>query len=84
MLNFTNACLNACWEIYGGVDEDHLPSSGAAYNISITRGGKQTFPWAPQWDIDEGKGELCYAHNITESHTAEKQTVLWNITKTAA
>ncbi len=38
--NFTNLCINACWEIYGGVDADHLPSSGAEFNISIVRGAK--------------------------------------------
>ena len=31
---YHNMCINMCWEIYGGIDSAHLPSSGALYNVS--------------------------------------------------
>ena len=77
-LNYTDVCINSCWEIYGGVDADHLPSSGAEYEIVITRGEKQTYPWVAQWDQDEGAGS-CFHSNISESHTQTVQTVNWGI-----
>lgn len=76
-LNYTNMCINACWEIYGGSDEDHLPSTGARYNLTITRGTQQLYPWVQQWDQDEGA--RCINNTILESHSAEVQTVLWDI-----
>jgi hypothetical protein len=63
---------------YGGVDAEHLPSSGAEYNVLITRGEKQNYPWVTQWDQDEGAGS-CFTSNISETHTARAQTVHWGI-----
>ena len=77
-LNYTNICINACWEIYGGIDPDHLPSSGTTYDLKITRGAGQTYPWATQWDRDEGAG-TCFADAIAETHTALEQHVYWTI-----
>ena len=34
-LNYTNMCINACWELYGAVDPEHLPSSGSHYDIQV-------------------------------------------------
>jgi hypothetical protein len=31
---YHNMCINICWEIYGGIDSNHLPSSGAVYKVS--------------------------------------------------
>jgi hypothetical protein len=64
--------------IYGGVDADHLPASGAEYDLLITRGAKQDYPWVPQWDQDEG-GASCFHSNISEAHTQRSQTVHWEI-----
>ena len=72
-------CINSCWEIYGGVDPAHLPSSGTNYHVDIRRGPKQTYPWISQWDEDEGGNRTCFGSNITESHSAIMQTLLWNI-----
>ena len=27
--NYSNLCVNACWELYGAVDREHLPASGS-------------------------------------------------------
>ena len=59
-LNYTNMCVNSCWELYGAVDPAHLPGSGSKYDIMITTGNgakKETkaFPWVTQWDEDEGQ-----------------------------
>ena len=70
-------CINSCWEIYGGVDEDHLPSTGALYNITIERGSKQVYPWVEKWDQDEG--EKCIKNEISEQHSDLVQEILWNI-----
>jgi hypothetical protein len=32
-----NECnVNTCWELYGVTDEDHFPSSGSKYDITIS------------------------------------------------
>ena len=77
--NYTNVCINACWEIYGGDDPAHLPSSGAGYNVTIARGARQTYPWVTQWDRDEGNS-TCFGSNITEEHTLREQRLRWDIT----
>ena len=77
-LNYTDICHNSCWEIYGGIDADHLPSSGANYETTIERGPKQTYPWVTQWDQDEGAG-TCFASAISEKHTDLVQSLTWNI-----
>lgn len=77
-LNYTDVCINACWEIYGGVDAAHLPSSGTLYDIRIRRGAQQTYPWVTQWDRDEGNSS-CFADAIAETHTDEEQHVYWTI-----
>ena len=79
-LNFTDICTNNCWEIYGGIDADHLPSSGATYATLIERGARQTYPWVTQWDTDEGKNKTCFGSSIEEKHTDGVQSLGWNIT----
>jgi len=64
-------------EIYGGKDSAHLPSTGSNYRITITRGHQQSYPWVDEWDQDEGA--KCIVNEITESHTAMIQQVVWNI-----
>merc|ERR550525_1994335 len=55
-VNYTNLCVNACWELYGAVDRDHLPSSGSHYDISVEqeKPHAKPFPWVRRWDEDEG------------------------------
>jgi hypothetical protein len=42
-LNYTNMCVNSCWELYGAVDRAHLPSSGSRYDIKITKPSADAF-----------------------------------------
>ena len=77
--NYSNVCINACWEIYGGVDLAHMPSSGAAYDVAITRGAGQTYPWVRQWDEDEGAHSTCFSSTIAERDTPREQHVAWRI-----
>ena len=53
-LNYTNMCINACWELYGANDRAHLPGSGSQYDIQIVQPNVGTFPWVTKWDEDEG------------------------------
>jgi hypothetical protein len=79
-LNYTNMCVNACWELYGADDRDHLPSSGSAYDVRIERpAGHASFPWVTQWDEDEGAGKSCASSAIKESHNDTVQRVQWDI-----
>ena len=55
-LNYSDVCINSCWEIYGGIDKDHLPSSGAEYQTFIKRGAGQTYPWVDQ--VRERRSQL--------------------------
>ena len=32
---YQHLCINACWELYGASDRDHLPSSSATYEVVI-------------------------------------------------
>ena len=34
-LNYTNLCVNSCWELYGAKDAAHLPSGGSLYDIQV-------------------------------------------------
>jgi hypothetical protein len=77
-LNFTNVCINSCWEIYGGIDADHLPSSGTLYEMKVTQGAGQSYPFVEQWDRDEG-ASTCFADAIAESHSQREQHVYWSI-----
>jgi hypothetical protein len=77
-LNYTNICSNSCWEIYGGIDADHLPSSGTLYDMTFTQGAGQSYPFVSQWDRDEG-ATSCFADSIAEAHTAREQNVFWAI-----
>lgn len=43
--NYSFLCVNSCWELYGAVDADHLPSSGSTYEINIRDGQQVDFPW---------------------------------------
>ena len=82
-LNYTNMCINACWELYGANDRDHLPGSGSKYDIKITqggKGGKASFPFLAKWDEDEGGSKPCPASTIHEQHSATEQHVRWDIT----
>ena len=78
-LNYTNLCVNSCWELYGAKDPSHLPSSGSKYDIKIERGKGAKFPWVTQWDEDEGLNRSCATSTITESHNSTVQHVLWDI-----
>ena len=64
--NYTNLCVNACWELYGAVDLDHIPSSGSFYDISIEKGHSAKFDWVSKWDEDEGEGKTCASSEIRE------------------
>ena len=80
-LNFTNICINSCWEIYGGIDADHLPSTGTLYDMRITKGPALDYPFVSQWDRDEG-ATSCFADFRAESHTdgpGGEQHVFWAI-----
>ena len=78
-LNYSNLCVNACWELYGAIDPAHFPSSGSTYHINVTRGHDSKWKWVEQWDEDEGKGKTCATSKISESHTDTVQTVEWEI-----
>ena len=78
-LNYSKLCVNACWELYGADDAAHFPSSGARYEINVTRGAGATWPWVEKWDEDEGKGKSCATSQIAERHTETVQTVEWAI-----
>jgi len=80
--NYTNMCINACWELYGAADRDHLPGSGSQYVITVEQSkhkNKKPFPWVSQWDEDEGAGKSCANSSIIESHNASVQHVTWDI-----
>ena len=78
--NYSNLCINACWELYGATDREHLPASGARYDVRIAAPAKaEAFPWVSQWDEDEGKGKTCATSTIHETHDVRTQHVLWNI-----
>jgi hypothetical protein len=82
--NYSNLCINMCWELYGAVDRAHLPSSGATYELNVTRGAKQSYPWVSQWDEDEGFNKSCASSKATESHSDTAQRVRWDIDVPAA
>ena len=64
--NYSRLCINSCWELYGAADRAHLPSSGAAFTISIEQAGN--FRWVERWDEDEGAGKACPASRVAERH----------------
>jgi hypothetical protein len=75
--SFRHLCMNACWEIYGAFDADHLPSSGATYNLSITQPRQEkldSYYNFTTWERDEGNGK-CPSCTVKESHTSIKQQV---------
>jgi len=79
-LNYTNLCINSCWELYGADDRAHLPGNGSHYTLNIDRGSaKNAYPWVTQWDEDEGKNQSCASCTISESHTDNTQTIHWDI-----
>ena len=81
--NYSNVCINGCWELYGANDRDHLPSTGAVYDIRIDSGrsgASKPFPWVTRWDEDEGSQKSCPVSAIREAHNASSQHVYWNIT----
>ena len=71
--------VRSCWEIYGGIDADHLPSSGTLYDMRVTQGAGQSYEFVEQWDEDEGAATTCFASTIAEAHTASVQHVFWGI-----
>lgn len=77
--NFTNMCINSCWELYGAVDLAHLPSSGSRYRVAVTRNGSSSWPWVGRWDEDEGANKTCATSTIREEHNATTQLVAWDI-----
>lgn len=84
-LNYTNMCVNSCWELYGANDPAHLPSSGSKYDIKISSGNgakkihPPAFPWITQWDEDEGKDKSCASSMINETHNDTVQHIHWDI-----
>ena len=90
-VNYTNMCINSCWELYGtheclgegslmsigATDRQHLPGTGSRYDIKIQQGG--TFDWVTKWDEDEGYDKLCPSSNISEYHNDTIQHVIWDI-----
>ena len=55
--NMTN--VNTCWELYGVTDEDHFPSTGSRYDITIsTTGEKFPAPWMRKWNALDENGFL--------------------------
>lgn len=76
--NYTNMCINSCWELYGASDRAHLPGSGARYDIQIEQ-FTEKFAWVEQWDEDEGGQKACPASHIHEKHNQSVQHVLWDI-----
>lgn len=77
--NFTNMCLNSCFELYGDPDTEHFPSSGSDYNLLVTKPAGAEWAWLPGWGEDEGVGTTCATSTITESHNATAQKVHWQI-----
>lgn len=80
-LNYTNMCVNSCWELYGASDRDHLPSSGSHYDIKIERplAAVGSFDWVTKWDEDEGSSKPCPASSISEHHNDTEQHIMWDI-----
>ena len=78
--NFSNLCVNSCWELYGADDRDHLPSSGSVYEVVISRPPTSSFPWVSKWDQDEGDhNSTCISNTILESHNDTVQRIKWDI-----
>ncbi|KAG7359079.1 hypothetical protein IV203_015668 [Nitzschia inconspicua] len=75
--NFQHLCLNSCWELYGAIDAEHLPTSGAVYNLTITQ-PKQEHSHAyydfTTWEQDEGNG-ICPSCRVEEHHSRDTQQV---------
>jgi len=77
--NYTNMCINSCWELYGAVDAAHLPSSGATYMVNIEQPVEVVhFPFSEAWVRDEGDG-YCPRVAIHEEHNELKQSVWMEI-----
>ena len=77
--NFTNMCMNSCFELYGDPDQDHFPSSGSDYNLLVTKPASATWSWQPGWAEDEGAGTTCATSKITQTHNKTAQKVHWSI-----
>lgn len=78
-LNYSNMCINACWELYGANDRAHLPGNGSKYDILIERPASLKFDWVTKWDEDEGAQKTCPTSTIKEQHNSEIQHVEWDI-----
>ena len=76
--SYHNLCINACWELYGAVDGNHLPSSGAQYQLIITQptsSNNNTDLYSfTTWEQDEGNGE-CPSCTVRERHNEYVQEV---------
>lgn len=77
--NYSNLCVNMCWELYGAKDLQHLPSSGSTYELNISRPAGTGFPWVVAWDEDEGLNRSCSSSTASEHHTDTMQHVHWEI-----
>lgn len=78
-INYTNLCINACWELYGATSLARFPSTGSQYHLHITKNTSQNFPWIEQWDQDEGDQSSCARSIVRESHEENVQDVYWNV-----
>lgn len=76
--HYAHLCLNSCWEMYGASDGDHLPSSGAIYNLTISQPfqehAQSDYYDFTTWEQDEGNG-VCPSCSVNVSHTADTQHV---------
>ena len=80
---YHNMCINSCWELYGATDNDHLPTSGSRYEITIhqptTNNNNNTFfNFISSWEQDEGNG-ICPSCTVQESHTNQDQSIIIDI-----
>jgi len=77
---YSKCNVNTCWELYGVIDEDHFPSSGSRYDITISSaGGPFPAEWLTDWNplLEDGHCANC---TISETHNETTQQVMWTVT----
>ena len=78
-LNYSNMCINACWELYGATSLSRFPSTGSRYHLQIEKPSRDAYRWIDRWDQDEGGPTSCARSTIHENHGATTQEVVWNV-----
>jgi len=81
--NFSNLCINACWELYGATDTGRLPGSGAEIQWTIEQPLSNSSYEFTTWEQDEGNGG-CPSCEVTEAHTEQVQEVMVQIDVSAS